>query len=336
MESERKDLDSRVQEQISQYKNVENMHAALGNINAYWKKVYHTPRFREATGAQNHIDFYARQFKEAALESGICRILSLGSGDGAVEIQIAKKLESIGVLDYEFILVELSPHQNKRALRNAAQAKLNGSLKVIEADLNSFIPAGMFSSIMAHHSLHHVLELEFLFDGVLSALTDNGRFVTFDVIGRNGHLRWPETYKIINALWHFLPEEKRVHAILPGWDSWDYKDHDCSTQGFEGIRAQDILPELVVRFHFETFFAWGGVTDVFVGRSYGSNYSPDSVFDKKFIGLVDELNEVLIDLQVIKPTNLCASMTKRSMEKTRLYKGRRPLDMLRNPNSDRS
>jgi hypothetical protein len=34
--------------------------------------------------------------------------------------------------------------------------------------------------------------LEHLFDAVSTALGEDGRFVIYDIIGRNGHLRWPE------------------------------------------------------------------------------------------------------------------------------------------------
>ena len=82
----------RIQEQIAQYKNVEQMHSGLSDINTYWKLTPHGPRFRLATGALNHIDFYGKHAKEAATDCGICRIASLGSGDGAVEVEVVKKI----------------------------------------------------------------------------------------------------------------------------------------------------------------------------------------------------------------------------------------------------
>ena len=292
--------------------------------------MHHRQRFREATGAQNHIDFYAERLRTAAEATGFCRVLSVGSGDGAVEMQVAKRLEALGINDYEFHLVEISPRQNERAHKNAKLYGIKGRIVTVEADLNKWVPTETYSGVMAHHSLHHVQELEFVFDQVYSALSDQGCFVTFDIIGRNGHLRWPETYSVVNALWHFLPDAKKQHTVL-GWTSKDYRDHDCSTQGFEGIRAQDILPELMTRFSFDVFFAWGGLTDVFVGRGYGANFDPTASEDRRIIDLVDELNEVLIDIGAIKPTNLCASMVKFAPQAQRLYRNRTPEAMCRNP-----
>ncbi len=328
MSSEKPDMQSRIDAQIAQYATVEDMHAALSDINVYWKKAHHTARFREATQTQNHIDLYAQAFKQGFEASGNTRAMSIGSGDGMVEVQVAQKLEKLGVTDYEFHLLELSPIQNERARKKVKGAKLSGKFVTFDADLNTWEASTTYGAAMAHHSLHHVMGLEHLFDQVKSALDDGGTFATFDIIGRNGHLRWPETYNVVNALWHSLPEEKQKHAVLK-WTSEDYRDHDCSTQGFEGIRAQDILPELIKRFQFHTFFAWGGLTDVFVGRGYGANFDPAKPADRKFIDLVDELNETLIENGTIKPTTLCAIMQKEKVRKSRTYRGRTAKKMLR-------
>jgi hypothetical protein len=39
--------------------------------------------------------------------------------------------------------------------------------------------------------LHHVLNLEGLFGQIKSHLKEHGLFIISDIIGRNGHLRWP-------------------------------------------------------------------------------------------------------------------------------------------------
>lgn len=322
----------RVAQQIEQYANVENMHAALSEINLYWKKQHQSARMKEATGGNNHIQVYTRAFKDAFAASSVRRITSLGSGDGAVEVQIAQSLERDGITDYEFHLHELSPIQNERALCKVKDAGLKGKFVTFETNLNDWKADTEYAAFMAHHSLHHIVELERVFDQVQASMAPGATFTTFDIIGRNGHMRWPETYALINAFWHFLPEEKRRHAVLK-FVSEDYRDHDCSTQGFEGIRAQDILPALLSRFEFETFFAWGGLTDVFTGRGYGSNFDATKPDDQRFISMVDEINEVLLDLGAIKPTTICAVMQKDAVAEPRRYRGREPAAMMRDPSA---
>ena len=91
------------------------MLGSLRDINTYWKKAHHTARFREATNTRNHIDLYAQAFRHGFEKSGNTRAMSIGSGDGMVEVEVAKKLEQLGITDYEFHLLELSPIQNERA-----------------------------------------------------------------------------------------------------------------------------------------------------------------------------------------------------------------------------
>jgi hypothetical protein len=143
------------------------------------------------------------------------------------------------------------------------------------------------------------------------------------VIGRNGHMRWPEAYRLINLMWQFLPPEKRLHTILKRVDEQFY-NHDCSTQGFEGVRAQDIPPLLVKYFHFETFYAFGKLIDVFTSRGYGPNFDPKVKEDAAFIDFVEELNEILLDAGYLKPTRMCAVMTLKPAETPRFYKGQTP------------
>lgn len=330
MKLSNEEMSQRSDQQIAQYADVEDMHSALGEIHEYWRAKHFSARFREGTGALNHLDLYARPIMEEFFRSGQCRILSLGSGTGDLEIQIAKYAESLGLENYEFQLVDLSPIQNERAQNKIEAANLRGRFQVIEGDLNHWQAQDQYDVVIAHHSLHHIVELEHLFEQVLMSIGRDGAFVSFDMIGRNGHLRWPETYKVVNSLWHFLPEEKRRHRVLH-WCEQDYRDHDCSTQGFEGIRSQDILPEILRRFDFETFYAWGGIIEVFTARAYGPNFDANSDADRKFIDFVDELNENLIDLGTIKPTIFCGVMRAKPTELRHCYKGRTPALMLRDP-----
>lgn len=320
----------RLKEQINQYANVENMHSQLADAFFYWQQKYFRPRFRELTNCNNFLELYAKAFIDRIGRTGNNRIVSFGSGDGQVEVQIGQVMKRMGQSDFEFHLVELSPMQHERARKKAADAGLDGQYKMIEADFNKWKADTEYSCAMAHHALHHVLDLEHLFTETHRALHEDGVFVTFDVIGRNGHMRWPEAYKLINLMWHFLPPEKRKHTILNRIDD-DFYNHDCSTQGFEGIRAQDILPILIKTFHFETFYAFGNLIDVFTSRGYGPNFDTSKPEDAAFIDFVEELNEILLDCGYLKPTRLCAIMGKKPVANPVLYKGRTPEAMMRDP-----
>jgi SAM-dependent methyltransferase len=64
---------------------------------------------------------------------------------------------------------------------------------------------GSFDAAFAHHALHHVGDLETLFTFVRRAIGPDGVFVISDMIGRNGHQRWPEAKRLAERLFSKLP-----------------------------------------------------------------------------------------------------------------------------------
>ena len=79
-----------------------------------------------------------------------------------------------------------------------------------------------------------------------------------------------------------------------------YENWDCSKEGFEGIRAQDILPLLLQTFRFEAFVAFGNLPDVFVDRGFGHNLDPTSQEDVDF---VDRIGALKGAMQISSPVS---------------------------------
>lgn len=167
--------------------------------------------------------------------------------------------------------------------------------------------------------MHHILELEKLFDFIKAQLKDGGFFAVADMIGRNGHQRWPETALILKMLWPMLTGKQRYHFLLSRLDDV-FTDHDCSTDGFEGIRSQDILHLILKRFNAAKFIV-GGFIDVLVDRGYGHGYDPNSESDLVLSRFLSELNEILLDAGAIKPTMMFAHFVKEKAAE-RFYRSR--------------
>jgi hypothetical protein len=118
------------------------------------------------------------------------------------------------------------------------------------------------------------------------------------MIGRNGHMRWPEALEIIQDIWKFIPDHYKTNHQLKRVEK-EYDNWDCSKTGFEGICAQDILPLLVAKFTFRAFLGFGHNLDV------------DNQRDTGFIDFLEQLNSLLIDLGYLKPTMIYGVMTRR-------------------------
>ena len=301
------DYDRKVRDQISQYENVD-IHN-LPEIFHYWSNKYIRPRLNQVMGVDGIGEFYARPFSKAAATSGgRTRFASLGSGDSSIEVDVARRLITLGVTDFIFDCFELSPHLRERAQHNVREAALESHFRIVESDLNAWKPEALvYSGVMAHHTLHHLLNLEQVFSAVKASLAPRGVFVTNDMIGRNGHMRWPETLRYLEQIWAFLPERFKYNHQLRRLEE-QFVNWDCSTEGFEGIRAQDILPLLNTHFGFRSFLAFGGIAEIFTDRSFGHNFDRKAAADCAFIDFIQTLNDLLIEHGEIKPTIMFAVM----------------------------
>ena len=183
---------------------------------------------------------------------------------------------------------------------------------------------------MANQALHHFVELETLFGKIYEALSPQGYFLTDDIIGRNGHMRWPEALALVNEFWQVLPERYKYNNQLKRVEL-EYDNWDCSKEGFEGIRAQDILPLLIRKFPFDLFIGHANVIDVFIDRSFGHNFKPENEWDRNFIDRVHYADEENLEQGRIKPTHMTAAMTRGPCPRIKAHKHLTPEFCVRQP-----
>ena len=301
--------ETKVQQQIEQYRHVANMHE-LPEIFHYWSNKYLRPKLNALFGVDSIVDFYAEYFRRATVgQPGPYRFASLGAGECSLEIQLAVRLRAQGLSDFTIECFELSPVLIERALVAARQADVTDLVQIVPVDLNQWSPTkGCYTGIMASHSLHHLVELEQIFSSCHKSLKPTGVFVTNDMIGRNGHMRWPEVLTWVESIWRFLPDRLKYNRQLNCFDA-EFVNRDCSQESFEGVRAQDILPLLIRRFGFTHFLAYGGLIDVFIDRGYGHNFAPNNEKDAALIDFIETLNASLLAQGCIKPTMMFAVMS---------------------------
>ena len=304
------DYEKRVHEQIAQYADPEGL-IQLGPIYHYWIDKHIRPRIPLVFDVSNVLLIYANFACDAMRRPGASRgILSLGAGDCLHEINMIKKLREMGEADFVVEAIELSPLRFERARANAAKEGVEKYLILKEGDLNTWVSDRKYSAVIAKDTLHHIVELEHLFDSVHNSLEEDGVFLTTDMIGRNGHMRWPEALDLIQGVWKLMPDHYKTNHQLKRVEK-EYDNWDCSKSGFEGIRAQDILPLLVQKFTFTNFLGFGNLPDIFIERGFGHNLSVDDPHDTGFIDFLEQLNSLLIDLGYLKPTMIYGAMGRR-------------------------
>lgn len=322
----------RLEQEIARYRHCENVHD-LPEIYHWWSHRYVLPKL-QACGFAGLDELFLHYLAEVSGRepSRDHEVVSLGAGNCDFEVRLATLAREHGCDNLRFHCVELNPHMIERGRRLAAEAGLADRFSFEVTDLDRWTPERPFSLCLAVHSLHHLVELERLFAAIRGALGDDGVFLTNDMIGRNGHMRWPEALVEVERIWRELPLHQRYNHQLQRLEP-DFVNWDCAQEGNEGIRAQDILPLLLEHFHFDAFVAFGNVVDVFVDRSFGHNFDPDDADDVAWIDRIARLDEGLIDSGRVKPTHLIAAMRTRPVSAPRYYRHWTPDFCVRRPDA---
>lgn len=300
-----------------QYEDREDVHL-LPPIFHYWTEKHLRPKC-EAFGFSDPVGFFAKYLRPG-------RIASIGAGNCDLEAGLAKHLLAQGHRDFVVDCFDLNPAMLARGAAQGIE-----QIRCVEADLNQWSPEEKYDFVIANQSLHHLVNLEGLFDAIQQCLQPDGKFLVSDIIGRNGHLRSPEALEIVQKFWAKLPPSYKFHHTLLRYEE-EFQDWDCSQDGFEGIRAQDILPLLRERFHFELFLPYGNLIDPFIDRGFGPNFDPQREWDRTFLDAVHARDEAELAAGRLQPTHLIAVLCKQpATPMTALSRELGPVEIPPNP-----
>jgi hypothetical protein len=269
------------------------------------------PAVGGAFGRRDLHEIVAEILAAGVARSGLQTIYSLGCGDGLQEQAILRAADRMGLPAFRIQGLELAPAVAERANALAADSGLADRLHVMVHDLNTGFPGTEpAAGVLAFQMLHHIVELEGLFGRVAERLHPEGAFAVCDMIGRNGHMRWPEVRPLMRRLWAMLPPEKRFDHSFRRPAPW-FQDWDCAIEGFEGVRAQDILLLLAQHFEVSRFAAWGGVADSFINDRMAPNFDPAAPLDRAFLERLAALEIRLLAERRTTPSVLIAEYRSR-------------------------
>jgi SAM-dependent methyltransferase len=293
----------------------ENIYRDVANINDlprifhYWSHTYVRPMLEEF-GVSNPDQFFAKYLAESARSQNIDDpvFISLGAGNCDTEVRAAKLMRDAGLLSFRIECLDMNPAMLERGRALAAVEGLVDHIIPVRVDFNAWRATKDYAGVMANQALHHMLKLEDTFDEVKRCLAKGGYFVVSDMIGRNGHQRWPEALAAVREFWKELPPDYRYNRPLKRQED-EFMDWDCSTEGFEGIRAQHILPLLIERFHFPIFVGFANVVDPFVDRCFGHHFNADATWDRELIDRIHAYDEAELKAGRLTPTHMMAVMS---------------------------
>ena len=163
------DYRARLEAEKFEYEDREEVHA-LPPIFHYWTQKHLRPQL-QPFGFDDPASFFAKYIRPG-------RIASLGAGNCDLEAILAQHLLSQGHSGFMIDCFDLNPAMLARGAARGIQ-----QLRCIEADLNHWTPGTSYDIVIANQSLHHLVNLEGLFDNIHACLAPDGKLLVADYLG---------------------------------------------------------------------------------------------------------------------------------------------------------
>ncbi|MBU0579475.1 class I SAM-dependent methyltransferase, partial [Patescibacteria group bacterium] len=235
--------------------------------------------------------------KYLKINSSSLRCLSLGCGIGNLE----RHLLSLGFFR-SFDAIDISKGALRQAKKNASEVGIKVNYKI--GDLNSIrLPSNEYDVMFANMSLHHVKNLESLFNKIEKCLVKDGLFIINEYIGPDQFQYTKKQIVIINEIIEKLPKiyRKRItdKLILKPYfmpPSVQYmNDNDPS----EAIRSSDILKYSYKYFEVLEKHDYGGTISHMLLQDIAGNFNANNSKDRFALEMIIYIEGILIKEKVI-------------------------------------
>ncbi|MFI4959354.1 MAG: class I SAM-dependent methyltransferase [Lysobacterales bacterium] len=278
----------------------------LPPIFGYWSSRFLAPDAHRL-GIDSPEAFYFSRILQHASNGGMpLRVLSVGAGACDMEVGLAEQLKAAGV-HVHITCLDFNPALMRRAA-TTAQARQVSALMAFEArDCNLPFRLPPQDVIIVNQFFHHVTELETFCRSLRESLAPAGMLLSSDIIGRNGHLLWPDVETEVQQIWAELPAAKRHDRHFNAMQT-RYRPINHAAYSNEGVRAQDIVGCLLVEFDFELFFSFGAAIVPFIERRIGFNFDPQQADDQALIDRIHALDAAALSRGRYPAANMIAAM----------------------------
>lgn len=274
----------RMAEQVAYRAWPEHQTDTLPPIFHFWSARYVSPVLARH-GANSPEQFYLNEILllAAGLDTPL-RIISFGSGDCSLELELRCLLRKYGV-EATVSCVDFNADLLLRGKTAADALGMADGMQFLKLDCNRLPELGIHDVIVVNQFFHHVENLEGFSRALRQSLAPWGRLLTSDVIGRNGHQLWPDIQESVTRFWGMLAPNRRYDRYFEGIQH-EYRVVDHAAYSNEGIRSQDVVRCLLAEFEFDVFLSYGGSVIPFVERRIGFNFDASDAGDQAFINQV--------------------------------------------------
>ena len=225
------------------------------------------------------------------------KALSVGCGFGIIE-RILRQRDICQLIHG----LDVADGAIQGAIQEAEAEGLQG-LTYELADLNTVtLPAEKYDVVYAHAALHHVLQLEHLFEQIKKTLKPDGFFIVYEYVGPS-QMQFPQHHlQLADVFLKTIPERYRrmrrregIKQEAPRFSLETMNSSDPS----EGIRASEIVPLVASRFEIRHLRYLGGTLLLLIFNEIAGNFREE---DAEIMPLVDALialDNFLVDNAVL-------------------------------------
>jgi ubiquinone/menaquinone biosynthesis C-methylase UbiE len=314
-----------VEEEIEKYSNIEVTKDLLeGGIHAqkawgYWFQ-YLTQQVWKTSFADEGI-LFCKSITNP-------RILSLGCGHGGLELQIAQLLNK----PYEIVAVDINQNIFAKAEEETRAKGFN--IRFQSLDLNFVeIRENSFDLILAHASLHHLLNLEHVLNQIYKGLKRKGRLIVQDIIGKTQVLFWKENLDFAIDVVRKMPYRyktgtfnQRAKLLIKLYLRQVFLSlyKPCIfnrlarlfpysiQKGMEGIRQEEIEQQINKYFTPVKMFKFGSFIRIICTHpELGKRFDPGKDADREYLETLFQLDLQQIEEKKLRPTEMLAVYEKR-------------------------
>jgi SAM-dependent methyltransferase len=227
------------------------------------------------------------------------RLLVLGAGSGWLERALAKK-DGIGSIT----ACDFARETISAAAQTARQEGLD-QIRYLVCNLEAEpLPEGPFDAIFANDVLHHITDLEGLYERIHQALAPEGKLLFNEYVGPNRFQYSDTRMDLINRYFRLLQDHLRFNPYWKGL-FWSRPRTDparlAADDPTEAVRSEDVLPLARLVFEVEAEYPYGGGLLNPLLYEIIANFDEKNPYDARLLRVLCDAEDRLTRSRVIEP-----------------------------------
>ncbi len=250
-----------------------------------------------------HKSKVANRFTIKPNQNSVDSILSIGSGDGALERHLAS-LNAANLIEG----IDIAPRRIEIAKLEAEKAGLSSQIKysVCNVETNSF-PSSEYDAIYFNSSLHHMTNLESLLARCHTALKPDGYLFVNEYIGPNRMAYSGREKEVMQGVFQMLPQKYRISHALH--DRGQIRTHVyfpdpnevAKVDPSEAIHSEEIVSAIEARFQVKEFNFSGGTLLQYMLQDIAGNFRTEDREAMDMLDLLFKVEKTLVDAGDLLP-----------------------------------